>query len=200
MNILEAKHGLVVGVEGSGKSTYLHAAMKEGARPCVYITLFDDDFGDFPGISICDYFDVTRNEGIPEIPQLLASGGSFYVKVVLADTGVLKGEEYLNDVLAALADHNTGHTVIIDDAVALAAGRFVDTYKRLLDQKAFPVVSAFFGIYEGSEFVVDSAEMVVLFKVSRTSTECFYEKGILTEADADVHSQKVGQYIVRSLD
>jgi len=195
--LLEAKHGFVIGSEGAGKSTFIRNLIKENSRPCVYITVHNEDFGDNFCITINGSSDELKNIAITSINEQLEKNTSFVVKVDFSRTGHLLGTEYLRDVLIELLESNKNHTVLIDDAQSVVAGKFQETYKKMLEQKLFSVVSMLSWIDIESKYIFEYAEKTYIFKISPSIFPYFEEKGLLTMDDVKVVDQKVGEFIVR---
>jgi|GEM_PF-1826470 len=198
--LLETKHGFVIGSEGSGKSTFIRNLIKESSRPCVYITVHNEDFGDDFYITINESSDELKNTAITKIHEQLSKDTSFSIKVAFGYTGQIKGVEYLHDVLTEILQNNKNYTLVIDDAQSMATGvlneNYKETYKKLLEQKIFSVVSVFHMIDDELKYIFDYAEKTYIFKISGSIFRYLEEKGLLTMDDVKVVDQKVGEFIV----
>lgn len=82
--------------------------------------------------------------------------------------------------------YNKDYTLVIDDTFFLA-GPFSQTYKMLLTQKVFPVVSIYQYLREEIKYIFDYAEQIYLFKLSPTDFESFEERGLLSKDDLRAH-------------
>lgn len=199
--LLEAKHGFVIGSEGAGKSTFIRNLIKESLRPSVYITVHNEDFGDDFCITINEPSDELKNIAIAKIHEQLQKDTSFVIKVAFGHIGSKEGVEYLHDVLTEILHTNKNYTIIIDDAQSMATGVykqvFKETYIKLLEQKIFSVVSVFYMINDELKYIFDYAEKTYIFKISGSIFPYFEEKGLLTMDDIKVAYQKIGEFIVR---
>lgn len=195
--LLTAKHGFVVGVEGAGKSTFVRNLLKNNAPKSIYITVHNEDFGNDLCVSINEPLDELKDNAIAKIHELLAQDKSFIVKVDYGYTGQMKGVEYLNDVLNEILDNNKDFILAIDDVQSIVQGAFQITYKKLLQQKTFPVISVAHHIDDESKYVFEYAKKTYIFKLSPTNFEVFEERGLLSKRDMSVFEQKVGEFIVR---
>lgn len=196
MNLLEVKHGFIVGVSGSGKSDFVRNLIRESTQKCIYISIHNDIFGDLPCITIKEPSSKTKALEISKISQNIANKESFVIKIVSEYVGSVLTSEYLNNVVLEILKFNKNFTLVIDDAIFIA-GQFQETYKKLLDQKEFSVVSVFQNINPEIKYIFDYAKQIYIFKLSPTNFESFKEKGVLSEGDLNVFNQKVGEFIIR---
>lgn len=194
--LLTAKHGFVIGIGGSGKSDFVRNLIKENSQKCIYISIHNEDFGDIPCITIKEPSSEIKNLEVLKISQYITNNESFVIKIASGYVGQMLASEYLNDVVLEILKWNKSFTLVIDDTIFIA-GQFQETYKKLLTQKEFSVISIFQNINPEIKYIFDYAEQIYLFKLSPTDFESFEEKGFLSKDDLKVFDQKVGEYIVR---
>ena len=174
--ILIAKHGLIFGSGGSGKSYFIRKLLKENSHKIIYTSIHGEDMGDIPCIIIKDPSLETQNKDsfletkdfeILKIPEYINKNKSFVIQIQSGYVGQLLASEYLNDVVLEILKYNKDFTLVIDDAFFLA-GPFSQTYKILLTQKVFPVVSIYQYMREEIKYIFDYTELIYMFKLSRS--------------------------------
>ena len=114
-----------------------------------------------------DSFLETKDFEILKIPEYINKNKSFVIQIQSGYVGQLLASEYLNDVVLEILKYNKDFTLVIDDAFFLA-GPFSQTYKILLTQKVFPVVSIYQYMREEIKYIFDYTELIYMFKLSRS--------------------------------
>lgn len=194
-NILNQK-ALVLGTAGVGKTTFLLNEIRKSNQKCVYISIHAEEIEDLPIIKINKPEDSSKDLEISKIKSFLETDKSFVIQVQLGYVGQVLGMTYLNDVLLEILDKNKYFTVVLDDARYIAGSDFSDTYKKLLEQDIFPVVSSC-PYMENVEYIFDFVDKVYLFKISHSDLDILKSRNLISESDTNILDQKVGEYIIK---
>lgn len=194
-NILSQK-ALVLGTAGVGKTTFLLNEIRSSNQKCIYISMNAEEIENFPIIKINNPDEGLKAIEISKIKSFMENEKSFAIQVQLGAVGQALGMEYLNEVLLEILDKNKEFTVVLDDVRYIAGSDFSDTYKKLLEQKAFPVISVC-SYMENVEYIFDYVEKVYLFKVSPTDFNILKSRNFISDSDTGVFDQKVGEYIIK---
>lgn len=195
--LLTARHGLVVGVEGSGKSTFVRGLLKNNLHKNIYITTTNENFEGDICISINEPSDDVKDSVLKTIREMLEQERSFVIKIPYSFVGQMKGIEYVNEILHEILETNKDFLVVIDNVRSVAGGNHQNIYRELLAQKAFSVLSIISSVDEELDYIFDYVEKVYIFKISPTNFSVFERRGLLSENDIAVFDQGAGEFIVR---
>lgn len=196
-NIITAKHGFIIGNEGSGKTTLAKKLIIEKTQKCIYLSMYNDDYGDLPTITINDRSPETKDAELAKIESYIQNNESFVIRVPSGYVGHMNCLQYRAEVITEIIRVNTDFTLIIDDAVSLAH-EYRDVFMKLLQQKQFTVISIFHSISTETEYIFDYAVLWYIFKLSPTNFEFFEKRELLSSGDLTILNQQVGEYIVIS--
>jgi hypothetical protein len=194
-NILSQK-ALVLGTAGVGKTTLLLNEIRNSNQKCIYISIHEEEIENFQIIKINKPDEELKAVEVSKIGGFIENGKSFAIQVQLGYVGQVIGMAYLNDVLLEILDKNKDFTVVLDDARYIAGSDFSDTYKKLLEQNTFPVISVC-PYMENVEYIFDFVEKVYLFKVSPTDFDILKARNFVSDSDTGIFDQKVGEYIIK---
>ncbi len=194
-NILNQK-SLVLGTAGVGKTTFLLNEIRSSNQKCIYISIHAEEIENLPIIKINNPDEGLKAVEISKIKSFMENGKSFVIQVQLGYVGQVLGMTYLNDVLLEILDKNKDFTVVLDDARYIAGSDFSNTYKKLLEQDTFPVISVC-SYMENVEYIFDFVDKVYLFKVSRSDFDVLKTRNFISDSDTSIFDQKVGEYIIK---
>ena len=203
MNLLQAKHGLVIGKGGCGKTVFMKNLMTTSEEKCIFISIHDDDFGDIPALAVREPVDLgdLRNRFREYLVESFAHNVSFAFRIASGYVGHLNTAIYYNELLLLILSLNKDFAVILDDAIFVAQGDFTAGYRAILEQKNFSVISLFQVLSPETEYVLDFAEQIYIFQLWAREFEYLEKRSLLSREnpiDLALLDQKVGEFRIIS--